>query len=1090
MSMTEIMDVMRMILGSLLPSVFGQKAGLEMTVMSEARIGEYADQLDHTDLVLIQQELRTLSHIVITKEWTGEHPKRTQMTHGLETQMKVDRLVKASATLDTYAAGCECIDCKFVVAEEMPSLSNVVLGTPVKSFRWTGTGMVEEVITPDPALELEVPITEDEIRHHMEGKLNGAIRPIFVWQHKMNAAELIEDYRKTSFDMAGYEPTYVGGGSDAEHDWVEDNYNLDSGYDKQKNRMADSVVVHEAREREYVAHRYPVEKLEKQDGISVVNSDIVKFIHEMYGQEPLNGDDIDEITQALKKWNGEDDEEPVREMTLENHTYDEQMLYVIIRDSTNASDRVEAAEMLVELKQKQLHSYLKDRLERMPSDLDLNMTVVQEARSKTVYMYKEGDEEAYPIVSKSGAHKTLVQSITHVAHYHGTPIAILVAEGYCEEAFSVPMETPQTGNELLHGNYQTITEHREYQGIMQDVSVQLSKDDERFDHTTVNQNHVWDQRTLTNSDINKLREQWNRELGSLEGSSKFFPYSVTGARAASSLIGRLLTEAEDGEYGGNVVVNVLCANYSTEQVLKSHQLKDEFGGQIMSQAAGYNLPMTDVSLLEMSETQRFMNRGAKNTFISSDGGRWKLSWAITGSYDDMVRESPRIDVEYSYSTDMSIRDLCDHILKRKDDGRLVSPRELKNEKLLEAVSKQDTYLVSDHQVKIVKKDLAELRSAAELSLDDTVVHEVRLDIPDDHWDTLLQTLLLDTETMAIEPSERDKIREALDSVETVNPLFDRGQYHCGYDVMMNPLYQITLDDAIEMLKAGGCVWLANESEDNYGGEDSRHFSYPIEDHIELSAYEEGHREQDFGEELLIVTEPMFYNKHGNLLEGHVIPSMMPKNGLWRVSLTLARDARHRLADETHFDEEHIEGEIKSWLEDIDYRVVECDIIDISSHTTLADLGDTVKNQLMATKTEEEVKEIAILYQTRQAFIDGFIEPPTKEQIDALYVSLPNSTVLDVIEQLQPVSGYHWSKVVGNLDRVSDQIFHIMNHDNRNPLSISFHKHGIDGDRTMQNWMGDNGLGHTSMSVNDVVAYRLTDGWIYHRCMARGWAWLK
>ena len=73
--MTEIMNVMRMILGSLLPSVFGQKAGLEMTVMSEARIGEYADQLDHTDLVLIQQELRTLSHIVITNEWTGEHPE-------------------------------------------------------------------------------------------------------------------------------------------------------------------------------------------------------------------------------------------------------------------------------------------------------------------------------------------------------------------------------------------------------------------------------------------------------------------------------------------------------------------------------------------------------------------------------------------------------------------------------------------------------------------------------------------------------------------------------------------------------------------------------------------------------------------------------------------------------------------------------------------------------------------------------------------------------------------------------------------------------------------------------------------------------
>lgn len=35
---------------------------------------------------------------------------------------------------------------------------------------------------------------------------------------------------------------------------------------------------------------------------------IVKFVWYVYGQEPLNGDDIDDITQALKEWNGEDDE--------------------------------------------------------------------------------------------------------------------------------------------------------------------------------------------------------------------------------------------------------------------------------------------------------------------------------------------------------------------------------------------------------------------------------------------------------------------------------------------------------------------------------------------------------------------------------------------------------------------------------------------------------------------------------------------------------------------------------------------------------------------------------------------------------------
>ena len=34
--------------------------------------------------------------------------------------------------------------------------------------------------------------------------------------------------------------------------------------------------------------------------------DICKFVWYVYGQEPLNGDDIEEITRALKEWNGEE----------------------------------------------------------------------------------------------------------------------------------------------------------------------------------------------------------------------------------------------------------------------------------------------------------------------------------------------------------------------------------------------------------------------------------------------------------------------------------------------------------------------------------------------------------------------------------------------------------------------------------------------------------------------------------------------------------------------------------------------------------------------------------------------------------------
>ena len=36
-------------------------------------------------------------------------------------------------------------------------------------------------------------------------------------------------------------------------------------------------------------------------------SDIVQFVWYVNGQEPLNGDDIEDIMRALKEWNGEDE---------------------------------------------------------------------------------------------------------------------------------------------------------------------------------------------------------------------------------------------------------------------------------------------------------------------------------------------------------------------------------------------------------------------------------------------------------------------------------------------------------------------------------------------------------------------------------------------------------------------------------------------------------------------------------------------------------------------------------------------------------------------------------------------------------------
>lgn len=41
--------------------------------------------------------------------------------------------------------------------------------------------------------------------------------------------------------------------------------------------------------------------------------------------------------------------------------------------------------------------------------------------------------------------------------------------------------------------------------------------------------------------------------------------------------------------------------------------------------------------------------------------------------------------------------------------------------------------------------------------------------------------------------------------------------------------RMTPEEAVEACKGGGCVWLKDYAEENYGDEDNPHYDYPVED---------------------------------------------------------------------------------------------------------------------------------------------------------------------------------------------------------------------------------------------------------------------
>ena len=49
---------------------------------------------------------------------------------------------------------------------------------------------------------------------------------------------------------------------------------------------------------------------------------------------------------------------------------------------------------------------------------------------------------------------------------------------------------------------------------------------------------------------------------------------------------------------------------------------------------------------------------------------------------------------------------------------------------------------------------------------------------------------------------------------------------------------------------------------------------------------------------------------------------------WEVKFNLERDDEHRKDDESWFDEEQIKNEIKSWLDDLDFKIKDIKIKEV------------------------------------------------------------------------------------------------------------------------------------------------------------------
>jgi len=98
---------------------------------------------------------------------------------------------------------------------------------------------------------------------------------------------------------------------------------------------------------------------------------------------------------------------------------------------------------------------------------------------------------------------------------------------------------------------------------------------------------------------------------------------------------------------------------------------------------------------------------------------------------------------------------------------------------------------------------------------------------------------------------------------------------------------------------------------------------------------------------------------------------------FQVSFTLKRDNRFKADDETWFDTEHIEGEIKSWLEDLDYKVEDVKI------DPAKDYSEDLRNLFIAMKEMGMWGQVGLPHDWEEASALEYIKECREKGIDPI-----------------------------------------------------------------------------------------------------------
>jgi len=120
-------------------------------------------------------------------------------------------------------------------------------------------------------------------------------------------------------------------------------------------------------------------------------------------------------------------------------------------------------------------------------------------------------------------------------------------------------------------------------------------------------------------------------------------------------------------------------------------------------------------------------------------------------------------------------------------------------------------------------------------------------------------------------------------------------------------------------------------------------------------------------------------------------------------------------------------------------------------------------------TENTENQIEIYYRSRKSFSGiGRWTEPTVDTLDITHIALPLFVSDQVVSTLDDDNQ--------DDDDILEDIYGTMNCFRGNPLSVGHHAGGH------QDWMGEIGIGHTSMSIFDVVRINET----YYSCQPSGW----